>query len=388
MTKLLLRIFVGKKEDYSNPIIRSRCGKLAGIIGIVTNLFLATFKIAIGIFANSIAIIADGINNISDASSSIITLVGFKLSEAPEDEGHPFGHARIEYITGLIVSFLVLLVGVLLLNTSIDKILNPTSLVFSFTAIIILSLSIALKFWQMTFYKTIGKTIDSKALIATATDSRNDAISTIAVLLSLLIWKFAEVNVDGFLGALVALFIIFSGINLIKETSSPILGEAPPKELVKSILDLAKSYPEVLGVHDIIIHNYGHTKAFATLHVEVDGEKDVFITHDVVDTIENRVKSELGVECTIHLDPIKLNDPLIYELRELISQQLLLIDGVSDLHDLRIVPGPTHTKVIFDLVRSFNCKVSKEDIYKVVEMGIQDKYPHFSVVITFDNKYI
>ncbi len=387
MTKLLIRIFIGKEVNYSNPIIRSACGKLAGTIGIITNLLIATLKVAIGLFSNSIAVIADGVNNISDASSSIITLVGFKLSEAPEDEDHPFGHARIEYITGLIVSFLILLVGVLLLSSSIDKIINPSDLIFSSTTVIILILSIVLKLWQMFFYMTIGEKINSKALRATATDSRNDVISTIAVLISLLVWKFTQINLDGIFGTLVALFIIFSGITLIKETSSPLLGESPPKELVKSIIDLAKSYPEVLGTHDIIIHNYGHSKAFATLHVEVDGEKDIFVTHDVVDTIENRIKAELGVECTIHLDPIKLNDPLVSELSEIVSEKLLSIDGLSDLHDLRIVPGPTHTKVIFDLVRAFNCDVSKSDICKIAESTINQRFPDFSVVITFDNKY-
>ncbi len=388
MTNLILKIFSKKSKNPSQSRERESYGKLAGFIGICTNILLAFAKVLIGLLTSSIAIIADGINNLSDASSSVITLIGFKLSEAPEDEEHPFGHARIEYITGIIISFLIIIVGFLLLQSSFEKILEPTTLTFSYITIVILVLSIIIKFWQMSFYKVVGKMIDSNTLLATSVDSRNDVIATSAVLLSLVFWKLTGINLDGITGLLVSLFIIWSGIKLIKETSSPLLGEAPDKSLVDSIIKITRSYSEVLGIHDLIIHNYGPNKIFASLHIEVDGDKDIFATHDVVDVIEGRIKSELKVECTAHLDPIKVNDPLISSLLEIVSETLLPIEGISDIHDLRIVPGPSHTKVIFDVVRAFNCNMSKKELLEIAELKVQEKHPNFYLVITFDKKYI
>ncbi len=387
MVKYFIKTIQKKHKNLSEPKAREAYGKFACQIGIITNIMLTLIKVIIGLLSNSIALIADGINNLSDASSSIISLIGFKLASAPEDEEHPYGHARIEYITGIIVSFLIVVVGLLLLQTSFLKILNPEDLSFSYLTIILIFIAIIVKLWQMFFYRKFAELINSQTLKATSIDSRNDVFSSVAIFISMIIWEISGINIDGIIGTLVALFIIWSGIKLIKETSSPLLGETPSTEVVGSINSIAKSYDAVLGVHDIVIHNYGPSKAFATFHVEVDGDDDIFYTHNIVDIIERRIKNELNIECTIHLDPVKVNDPLIHELSEILSANLLKIDGISDLHDLRIVPGPHHTNVIFDIVKAFNCEMSNSEIQKIAQKKVRDKYPNFYIKITFDIKY-
>ncbi|MGN0713820.1 MAG: cation diffusion facilitator family transporter, partial [Anaerovoracaceae bacterium] len=292
MGTFLFRHFIKNYEDVKDPHVRDSYGKLAGVVGIISNVVLCLMKVAVGLIAGSIAIVADGINNLADSASSVITLVGFKLAAMPEDEEHPYGHARYEYLSSLAVSVIIILVGFELGKSSLDKILHPTPLDFSWTVVLVLVIAIAIKVWQALFNVSAGKRIDSMALIATGADSRNDVIATSAVLISLLIGNFCSVQIDGYMGAAVALFIIWSGISLVRETISPLLGEAPDGELVKQIEEITMSYEGALGIHDLVVHNYGPGKIFASLHIEVDASEDVMVSHDLIDNIEHRLQKD------------------------------------------------------------------------------------------------
>lgn len=387
MSKLLFKFFVKDYENTKDPLVRERYGKLAGAVGIVSNMFLCIMKILIGVFINSIAIIADGINNLADASSSVITLVGFRLAAMPEDEDHPYGHARIEYLTGLIVSVIIIVLGLQLLKTSITKVINPEPMEFNYATVVILLVAIAVKVWQSFFNISTGKKINSVTLIATGTDSRNDVIATSAVLLSIIIYRLTDWQLDGIMGCVVALFITWSGIQLIRETSSPLLGEAPDHELVDAILKGAESYEGVIGTHDLMVHNYGPGRSFASIHIEVDADCDIMDSHDIIDNIEKTLSDQLKIHLTVHMDPVKLHDPIINHLKEIVTDTLMPLDGVYGWHDLRIVPGPTHTNVIFDAIISPECKLKQTEIKNLVEKNIKTMDESYFVVITFDTSY-
>lgn len=387
MGNLFIKLFVKDYKNTSDPKVRERYGKFAGIVGIISNLILCIMKILIGIFSKSIAIVADGINNLADASSSVITLVGFKLASQPEDEDHPYGHARIEYLTGLFVSMLIIILGIQLLKTSIDKILHPDPLEFSYTTIVILVIAIIIKLWQSIFNISIGKKINSLTLTATGADSRNDVIATSVVLISVLVGKFTNLQIDGYMGCLVALFIVWSGIQLVRETSSPLLGEAPDHELVAAIAETVKREPSVLGIHDLMVHNYGPGKIFASIHIEVDADADLMKSHDMIDNIERLVKESLHIEFVVHMDPIKTNDPLINKFRTLIETAFEPLEGVESIHDFRIVPGPTHTNIIFDVVLSVKCKYTEKEILAIANDVVKAEDDKYFVVITFDKAY-
>lgn len=387
MGKLLIKLFVRDYENTEDPKVRESYGKFAGVVGIISNLFLCIMKILIGVFSGSIAIIADGINNMADASSSIITLVGFRLASKPEDEDHPYGHARIEYLTGLFVSILIIVLGVQLFKTSLEKIFDPDTLEFSYITIITLVIAIAVKLWQSLFNISIGKKINSLTLIATGADSRNDVIATSAVLVSVLVVKFTGLQIDGYMGCLVALFIIWSGIQLVRDTISPLLGEAPDDDLVKAITETVKKEPGILGIHDLMVHNYGPGKIFASIHVEVDADGDLMKSHDMIDNIERIVKESLRIEFVIHMDPVKTNDPLIHKMKAVISEAFAPLDGVENIHDFRIVPGPTHTNIIFDVVLSMECRYTEKEIQKIADDTVKAIDDNYFVVITFDRAY-
>lgn len=388
MNELLCKWFVKDHKNTEDPVVRERYGKFAGIVGILSNLVLCTAKILIGIVSGSIAIIGDGVNNLADASSSVITLIGFKLASLPEDKDHPYGHARYEYITGMIVSILIVLVGIELGQTSIDKVMNPAPLDFSWTVVLVLVLSIAIKIWQAMFNISIGKKINSMALTATGADSRNDVISTTVVLISVLVGEFSGIAIDGYMGCLVALFIIWSGFGLVKETISPLLGEAPDEELVSDIRRLALAPEGVLGVHDLVVHNYGPGKVFASIHIEVDADADLMESHDMIDDIEMEAAKKLNLMLTCHLDPIKLNDPLVNKMVALTAQVVGETKGITNAHDLRVVPGVTHTNIIFDIVVEHGCEYSEEEIHDIFEKRIKEVDEKFCVVINFDKSYI
>jgi len=387
MSGLLIRLFVKDYQDTTNPKVRERYGKFAGIVGVISNLFLCTIKILIGLFSGSIAIIADGINNLADASSSIITLVGFKLASRPEDETHPYGHARYEYLTGLFVSIFIIIIGLQLLKSSFEKVLHPDALQFSWLTVAVLILAILIKFWQAAFYRNVGRRIDSLTLKATAADSRNDVISTAAVLASVIFGKLSGMQIDGMMGCLVALFIIWSGIQLVRETSSPLLGEAPDEELVHAIAAAVESEPGVLGIHDLMVHNYGPGRIFASIHIEVDADGDLMESHDRIDNIERKIKNDLKIEFVAHMDPVKTQDPLIIQLKALIEDTFRALPGVESLHDFRIVPGPTHTNIIFDVVLAHDCQYPERQIRRLADQAVKEVNPDYHTVITFDRNY-
>ncbi|MCI2061498.1 MAG: cation diffusion facilitator family transporter [Eubacteriaceae bacterium] len=387
MSHWLIKKFVKNWEDAHEPEVRTNYAKLAGTVGIFTNFLLCVMKIAIGWLASSIAIIADGVNNLTDASSSIMTLVGFKLASQPEDSEHPFGHARIEYLTGVLISVVILIVGIMLLKSSVLKVIHPEEQTYDAVTILVLVISILVKLWQCFFYRGIGKTINSLTVMAASADSRNDVITTSVVLIGVIINKLMGYNLDGLLGCGVAIFIIISGVQLVMETMSPLLGEAPDPELVNQIIRMAKSHPGVHGIHDLMVHNYGPGRIFASAHIEVDCEADMMESHDTIDNIEREVSSALGINFVIHMDPVKLHDPIIDELKVEVARALKDMDGVISFHDLRIVPGPTHTNVVFDVVVGPDCKISQEEITAHVERHLRRIDPHYFVVITFDKAY-
>ena len=383
----IFKAFVSYWENVKDRQVRDSYGKVAGIVGILSNLLLCALKIGTGLIAGSIAIIADGVNNLADASSSVITLIGFKLASMPEDEEHPYGHARIEYLTGLIISAIIILVGLGLLKTSVEKIFNPVDLVTGPVTILVLSFAILIKLWQAGFNKRAGRLIESPALIATGIDSRNDVVSTIAVLISVLVAMMSPYNIDGYIGALVAIFVVYSGVMMIKDSSSPLLGEAPDPEMVKEIVDITKGFDGVLGIHDLMVHNYGPGRIFCSLHVEVDADEDVMKSHDMIDNIEAKLQKELKIHAVAHMDPIKVGDPLLERLALVLDKAVKEIEDVSEIHDLRVVPGETHTNVIFDCVVGMNCPLNRDEIKKKVEYELRKEDPHYNVVITFDQHY-
>ena len=387
MGNFLFKWFIKNYENTRDPKVRDDYGKLAGIVGIISNTILCTMKILIGLISGSISIVADGINNLADGASSIITLLGFKLASLPEDEEHPYGHARIEYIAGMAVSVMILIVGFELGKSSLEKIITPEPLEFSWTVVMVLLIAIAIKVWQAIFNISTGKKINSLALIATGTDSRNDVISTVVVLLGILIGHFFNVMVDGYFGLAVAVFILWSGVSLIKETISPLLGEAPDEELVSQIEAMAMAYDGAIGIHDLIVHNYGPGKVFASMHIEVDSSVDVMESHDLIDTIEKNLSESLNILLTVHMDPVDINNPYREPLTHILKDVLSGIPGTLGFHDLRIVPGTTHTNVIFDVVLSHECELSQKEISDILKQKVSEFNSSFLCVIEYDMNY-
>ena len=387
MTKLLIKLFIKRHEHTKDTAVRQSYGVFAGIVGIISNLLLSAAKIVIGSLSGSIAIIADGVNNLSDASSSIITLVGFKLAAMPEDKDHPYGHARFEYLAGLFVSIIIIIVGLFLLRSSIEEIRDPKHLEFNLLTIITLVLAIFAKLWLMKFYMFLSKEISSVTLKTTGLDSRNDVIATLAVLAGVVITKLTGIQIDGYLGCAVALFILWSGIQSSMETVGPLLGEPPDDELVNDIVQIIKKNKDVLGVHDLVVHNYGSGKTFASIHIEVDAMADLIESHDMIDNIEKEIKETLNIHFVAHMDPVKLNDPIIEQVRGTIQETIESMNGVQSLHDLRVVPGTTHTNILFDLVLEPDCKLIEKEIQSTIEEKIQKINATYRIVITFDRAY-
>lgn len=395
MITFLRKLFIKDYENISDSKVREAHGKLASFVGVFSNLFLFIFKLFAGVISSSVSIIADSINNLSDMGSSIITLVGFKLANAPADEDHPYGHQRIEYISGLIVAIIIIFVGGNLLITSVEKIFNyevvHTENNILFISIAILSISILVKLWQSLFNRKVGKIINSLALEATADDSRNDCISTGVILLGnivLLFYKDFPFSLDGAMGILVSLFILYSGVNLIKETMNPLIGATVENEFVKNIIDFIKKEPAVLGIHDPVCHMYGPTKCFMTLHVEVDAKQDMLEIHDVIDNIERSVLKEFGVELTIHMDPIQTDNEEINELRLRVKEAIKSISKRLSIHDFRVVVGPTHTNIIFDMVIPYKFEMKEEEIFKKLEELIYDEDKKYYFVIDVDREFV
>ena len=386
MTKLLLKLFVKDYEKGDDPGVRARVGKLSGIVGIFCNAILCAGKLFIGTISGSVSITADAMNNLSDAASSIVTLVGFKLAERPADDDHPYGHARYEYLSGLAVAAMVLLIGFELAKTSFQKILHPESVLFSIPLVIVLVGSVAVKLWLSLFNKGLGKHIDSAALLATAADSRNDVISTLAVLVAALVEKFSGYRVDGYMGMAVAVFIIYSAIGLAKETISPLLGESASPELCKCITEVMDSEPRVLGFHDLMVHDYGPGQRFGSLHVEMDQREDPVACHELIDDMERLCLEKYNVHMVIHYDPVVVGDPEQDSLRALIYQTLQAVDSRLSLHDFRLVRGTGHTNLIFDITLPSDLADRKKEIRQAIDEALEarDDGMKYYTVITFD----
>ena len=388
MIDWLVRRFVRDCDNTGDAAVRTSYGQFAGIVGIVCNVALCVAKGAIGIVAGSVSIVADAVNNLSDAASNIVSLLGFKLASRPADPEHPYGHGRYEYLAGLVVAALVVAIGINLVGSSVDKIVHPTPVEFNGVLVVILLLSIVVKLWMAAFNRSIGRRIDSETLQATAVDSRNDVISTAAVLLSSVVAHYADIQLDGIVGAAVGVFIIWSGIGLVRDTVNPLLGEAPSPELVEHIRAKIMSYPGVLGTHDLMVHDYGPGRQFASAHVEMPVEADPMESHDLIDNIEQDFKNDDGLIVTLHYDPIVTDDPAVTDMRNWIDQAVKIIDPRITIHDLRTVPGPTHTNVIFDCVRPADLELSEEQLRRRVKQIVSDHYPRTVAKITIDESYV
>ena len=388
MTTWIIHTFIRDYAQVDSPKVREDYGKLAGVVGILSNIFLFVIKCLAGLLFHSIAIMADAVNNLSDAGSSIVTLVGFHISGKPADAEHPYGHARMEYISGLVVSFIILLLGVQLVRSSIEKILHPEETIFSLVTVAILLVSIGVKLWQGMFNRTVGKTINSTALIATATDSLNDVFATGAVLLSTLLSTVVPINLDGYMGVVVAIFIIISGIRLVGDTINPLLGTMPDKELVDSIQRQIMSYDGVIGMHDLVVHNYGPERCFASVHVEVPASQDIMISHDIIDNIEREFADILHIHLVIHLDPVDVDDPETNHLREKVKELAKEISPEISTHDFRMVKGHTHTNLIFDVCVPPGFHIPDQDLCAQLTQKLREENPNYFTVITVDRSYI
>jgi cation diffusion facilitator family transporter len=368
--------------------VREAYGLLSGVVGIVLNLLLGGAKLAIGFFSGSVAVMADAINNLTDAASSVATLIGFKLAARSSDESHPFGHARIEYMTGVIISAMVILVGLRLVTTSFDKILTPEHVTVNLPILCFLAALIAVKIWLWRFNLNLAEKIESSALKATGIDSRNDVVATTVVLLSMLVDHLTGWTLDGYVGIGVAVFIVISGLKLVKETTAPLLGQPPDPKFVKTLTNFILERKGVMGLHDLVVHDYGPGHIFATVHIEVDAYEDVMRSHELLDDIERDAKTRLGIELVGHMDPIDTKDQLVFDLREAMTRTLLHVDGVRGIHDLRIVRGPTRTNVIFDVVLSRRRDATREaEITEIIRAALAGIDPSLRPVLTYDMDY-
>ena len=387
MNRALIRLLAGGERGAGEKT-RVKLGRAAGAVGIGTNFLLFCIKVFAGTVSHSIAITADAVNNLSDCVSSVITLVGFRLAAKPADQEHPFGHARFEYVSGLFVSILVFVVGFQFARDSFSKIFRPEQTEFSTVAVVILFVSVLVKLWQGSFYKAVGNSIHSDSLLATAADSRSDVLSTGVVLLGSLIARFTGYNLDGYLGIAVAALIMVTGCQLIHKATDTLLGEAPPKALVDDIYKTIKGYDGILGIHDLAVHNYGPGRCFASVHCEVPAERDILLSHDIIDNIEHDFLAEKGIHLVVHMDPIVTDNPKTNELK---ARVLALIRGISDeitIHDFRVVWGPTHANLVFDVCVPFGFRMDDAQLTQTVTDGIRQLNPSYYPVITVDHDYV
>lgn len=386
LTEQLVKRFVPDPENINNTNVRQRYGRLAGIVGIVCNTALCIAKLFAGLFSNSISITADAINNLSDAGSSIITLIGFHIAGKPADKDHPFGHARVEYISGLIVSFLILLVGFDIGKSSFQKILHPEKTEFSVLILIILAVSILLKLWMALFNRTLSQKISSTALDATAADSRNDAIATSAVLAATLLSHFTPLMLDGYMGLAVAIFIFVSGLQLVRDTLNPLLGEAPQHDMLVVIQRKILSYEGIIGTHDLVVHSYGPGQYFASVHAEMDAKGDMLTCHDIIDSIEREFLQD-GIHMVIHLDPLVTDDEITNELHRHTLEIVKDVNERLSIHDFRVVTGAQHRNLLFDVVKPMEIEMCNQELELELCKRISQWDPTLHAVITIDNCY-
>ena len=386
-SNFLVRKFIKNSENVSDRNVRTSYANLAGIIGIITNSILFLIKLSVGIISGSVSILADAFNNLSDAASSIITIIGFKLASKPADAEHPFGHGRIEYITAMIVSFMVMLVGLQFVKTSFQKIINPTTVTFELIPFILLLISIGFKFWLSKFNKSIGNKINSSTLKATATDAMGDVFTSTTVVISFLLCKFTTLPIDGYIGIIVALAIVYSGFSLIKETLNPLLGETPDPILVNNINNMVMSYDNITGVHDLIVHNYGPGRIMASLHAEIPSNIDIMEIHDIIDTAEREISKKLNIYLVIHMDPVCVDTDEIIEARKIVSDVLEKYKEVKSFHDFRVIRENDKKNLLFD-IEVCPTRLSRpndsRDLLSYIENDIKKKAPEYNCIITVD----
>ena len=388
MIKLLTKLFIKDHENVTNAAVRRAYGTMCSLYGIFLNLLLFAGKYFAGVISGSVAITADAFNNLSDAGSSIITLLGFAIAGKKPDPDHPFGHGRAEYLAGLALSAVIILMGFELAKSSFEKILHPEPINTGLLPALILVCSILVKFYMCLYNRSVGKKINSAAMQATAVDSLSDSVATTVVLLSMGIAYFFHVNIDGYAGLLVAVFIIYAGFNAAKDTVSPLLGQAPDPEFLQQIADIVTAHPEVVGIHDLVVHDYGPGRVMVSLHAEVRGDGNIFDLHDAIDTAETELKEQLGCIATIHMDPIEADNTEVSQMRAAVSEKLKELDNVISIHDFRMVPGPTHTNLIFDAVVPADYPKSDEELAANIRQQIHQAWPDRYAVVTIDHSYI
>lgn len=384
---MLKKLFIKNYQNVQDPEVRANYGKVAGAFGIVTNLVLGIIKFVIGIISNSISIMADAINNIADTASSLLTIIGFKLASKKPDKEHPYGYARYEYVAGFVIAILMLIMGLTFAKESITKIFNPEELTINSITYIILVIAIIGKIIQMFVYLDFSKAINSNTLKTNAIDTRNDIISTTAILISMIIMGLFSINLDGILGLFVSGLIIYSSIGMIKEVLEPIIGIIPSEERIKEITKKLLSYEVVQGIHDLVLHNYGVHNDFATVHVEIDSEMNIMEAHDMIDNIESDFKKDLGIELTIHMDPIEINNPKVDKLQTLVVENILKLDKELKIHDFRIVEGITHTNILFDCIVPFEKDHTEESLKEYLLSNIKPEKEIYYYVIKIDRPY-
>ena len=387
MVGLLAKYFIRNKTDMESSEIRQAYGVLCGSVGIFFNVLLALGKFVAGLLSGSIAIMADAANNLSDAGSSLIVLFGFKLAGQKPDTDHPFGHGRVEYISGLLVSMLIIYMAVELLKSSVDAILHPTEITFEPVILVILLVSILVKFYMFWYNRKYGKKIRSEAMLATSMDSLSDMGATAVVLVSMLVSYYTSLQIDGICGVLVAMLIFYAGFNSAKETINPLLGQPPEPEFVQRIEELVLAEEEITGIHDLIVHNYGPGRVMISLHAEVPADGDILALHDIIDNVEHRLKSELHCAAVIHMDPVSTKDEKTLELKRVVSELVKEVDPALSIHDFRVVAGPTHTNLIFDMVVPFDLPLSDVDVADKVQNKIWKYNPVYFAVIEIDKAY-
>lgn len=387
MTQLLVKLFIKDAQNTSDPKVRERYGVLGGVVGMVCNVLLFAVKLVLGMLSNSIAVTADAFNNLSDVGSSLVTLVGFKIAAKPADKDHPYGHGRIEYLSGLIVALLILLVGVEIGKTSIKKIFQPEPVTFSIIVVVGLLLSIGVKLWMGFFNKNLGKQIGSTAMAATSVDSLSDVCSTTVTLISVIAARFTTLPIDGVMGTLVAALILYAGYEVAKDTLSPLLGKKPDPELVKQIESRILAYDGILGIHDLMVHDYGPSRRFASVHAEISVHSDILFSHDIIDRAEREIAKEMNIEISIHLDPIETDCAKTNEMRSLTASLVREIDPACSIHDFRMVHGGAQTNLIFDIKVPVENKRTEAEIKAAIAQKISNYNPTYYTVVKVDRSY-
>lgn len=391
LSKFLVKIFIKDSENIQKEEVRNKYGYLAGVVGIVLNLLLFIVKFSVGMITSSIAVTADAFNNFSDMASSVITIVGFKMASKPADKEHPFGHGRLEYLSALLVAFMVMFVGIQFIQSSVKRIMNPVPIKFEIVPFILLLISIFIKLWLSRFNKVVGEKIESSALKAAAVDAMGDVFTSSCVVISFLATRFTSLPLDGYIGIVVSLAILYAGYSLVKETISPLLGEAPDEKLVEDINQGVLSYEHITGVHDLIIHNYGVGKCMASIHAEIPADIDIMTIHDVIDEAEREISKKLNIYLVIHMDPICMENEEILVAREEVEDIISNIDYIKSIHDFRIVGESDKKNLIFDIVvnpEEFNKGVSEDDLRESVIEKVRKKHPQYNCIITVDREYI